>query len=126
MYSMFILAIRFCSAEMAILVGKWPMADCYFRLCYNRLNVSRSKAHGFWTVKHQLVSLYSLQHFALRCIYQSNPPHTWYNHYLYLTPIDSPYDKDMVYVTKKTEEVIAVERRTALLLCVNIVCSNYT
>ena len=33
MYSKFVLAIRFCSAEMAILVGKWLMADCYFKLC---------------------------------------------------------------------------------------------
>ena len=33
MNSKFVLAIRFCLAEMAILVGKWPMADCYFKLC---------------------------------------------------------------------------------------------
>ena len=32
MYSKFVLAIRFCSVEMAILVRKWPMADCYFKL----------------------------------------------------------------------------------------------
>ena len=34
MYSKFVLAIRFCSAKMAILVRKWPMADCYFKLWY--------------------------------------------------------------------------------------------
>ena len=34
MYSKFVLAIRFCLAEMATLVGKWPMADCYFKLWY--------------------------------------------------------------------------------------------
>ena len=33
MYSKFVLAIRFCSAKMAIMVGKWPIADCYFKLC---------------------------------------------------------------------------------------------
>ena len=46
MYSKFVLAIRFCSAEMAILVGKWPMADCYFKLCIpctNTLEISLKK-----------------------------------------------------------------------------------
>ena len=38
MYSKFVLAIRFCSAEMAILVRKWPMADCYFKLCVHVLS----------------------------------------------------------------------------------------
>ena len=37
MYSKFVLAIRFCSAEMAISVGKWPMADYYFKLWYVHL-----------------------------------------------------------------------------------------
>ena len=46
MCSKFVLAIRFCSAEMAILVGKWPMADYYFKLwgTVSTLNEGTNKA----------------------------------------------------------------------------------
>ena len=40
MYSKFVLAIRFCLAEMAKLVGKLPMADCYIKLCIYTMCVS--------------------------------------------------------------------------------------
>ena len=51
MYSKFVLAVRFCLAEMAILVGKWPMAKCYFKLFVGVVIVLislilRKKFHG--------------------------------------------------------------------------------
>ena len=50
MYSKFVLAIRFCLAEMAILVGKWPMADCYFKLCSKgqTYNLYMPQAYPLW------------------------------------------------------------------------------
>ena len=33
MYSKYGLANRICSAKWGKLVRKWPMADCYFKLC---------------------------------------------------------------------------------------------
>ena len=35
MYSKYGLANWICSAKWGKLVGKWPMADCYFKLCYS-------------------------------------------------------------------------------------------
>ena len=51
MYSKYGLANWICLAKWGKLVEKWPMADCYFKLCY--IDIATDIAIGVLKILHE-------------------------------------------------------------------------
>ena len=79
MYSKYGLANWICSAKWGKLVGKWPMADCYFKLCTHTYTHTHVHTHMYThTCTHTHVHTRTHTH-THTCIHTRTQTHTHIN-----------------------------------------------